>query len=77
MGIKFNNREHDFNNDSRLDGLEILAAIKHSDLATDLNLETKNLSGADLKEAYHKEINYYAGKDNFSLCLICFFFIKF
>lgn len=54
-------REHDFNNDSRLDGLEILAAIKHSDLANDLKIDTRNLKGEELKNAYEKEINHYAG----------------
>ena len=53
--------EHDFNNDSRLDGLEIFSAIRHSDFATELNVDTKNLTGQKLIDAHHKEINTYAG----------------
>jgi len=45
--------------------LEILAAIKHSDLANDLKIDTKNLKGEDLKNAYEKEINHYAGSNRF------------
>lgn len=44
-----------------MDGLEILAAIKHSDMASELKIDTKNLSGIELKEAYDKEIAYYTG----------------
>lgn len=54
-------REHDFNNDSRLDGLEIFAAIKHSDFANELNEEAKNLTGQHLIDAHNKEIETYAG----------------
>lgn len=49
------------------DGLEILSAIKHSDLANDLKIETKNLSEEELKKAREKEINYYTGKKKISL----------
>ena len=50
------NREHDFNKDSRLDGLEILAAIEHSDMAHELSIVTANLTGDALKEATRKEL---------------------
>lgn len=54
--------EHDFNNDSRLDGLEIFTAIKHSDLASELQTDNKNITGPKLIDLYHKEIDSYAGK---------------
>ena len=53
--------EHDFNNDSRLDGLEIFAAIKHSDLATELQINETNITGKKLIDLHHKEIDSYAG----------------
>jgi hypothetical protein len=42
-----------------LDGLEILSAIKHSDLASDLKVDTKNLYGEELRKAHEKELKYY------------------
>ena len=54
-------REHDFNNDSHLDGLEILAAIKHSELAHELSVETANLTDEALKKATEKELGVYTG----------------
>jgi hypothetical protein len=48
-----------------LDGLEILAAIKHSDLASDFKIDTRNLKGEELANAYEKEINQYAGLNFF------------
>lgn len=58
----FTNREHDFNNDTKLDGLEIFSAIKHSDLASDLKVDTTNMDPIQARKAHEKEINYYAGK---------------
>ena len=54
-------REHDFNNDTKLDGLEILSAIKHSDLAHDLKVDTTNMTPEQAKKAYDNEINNYVG----------------
>ncbi|CAF0898325.1 unnamed protein product [Brachionus calyciflorus] len=51
--------EHDFNNDSRLDGLEILSAIKHSDLAKDLQIDTSKIEKSKQREAFNMEVNYY------------------
>jgi hypothetical protein len=45
-----------------LDGLEILSAMKHSNLATELEIDTKNLNPEELKKAYDKEMAYYTGK---------------
>ena len=53
--------EHDFNNDSRLDGLEILAAIKHSELGHEMETITANLTGHALKEAHSNELRDYTG----------------
>merc|ERR1712150_338984 len=51
--------EHDFNNDSRLDGLEILAAIKHSELAHEFAASTANLTDESLKKINEKELKVY------------------
>jgi chloramphenicol 3-O-phosphotransferase len=55
-------REHDFNNDSRLDGLEILSAIKHSDLAHDFQVDMSKMTQDEIEKATEKEINHYTGK---------------
>lgn len=62
--IRFFFREHDFNNDTKLDGLEILAAIKHSDMAHEASSKTANLTGEALKIANAEELREYSG-----LCL--------
>ena len=54
-------REHDFNNDTKLDGLEILAAIKHSDMAHDANVKTVNLTDEALRVANEEELKEYTG----------------
>lgn len=59
--MAFKKREHDFNNDTKLDGLEIFSAIKHSDLANDLKVDTINLTPELTRKAHEKEINSYAG----------------
>ncbi|RNA17205.1 multiple coagulation factor deficiency 2 -like protein [Brachionus plicatilis] len=51
--------EHDFNNDSRLDGLEILSAIKHSDFAKDLKIDSQSMNRDKMREAFDMEIKYY------------------
>lgn len=55
-------REHDFNNDSRLDGLEILAAIKHSELGHEMESVSANLTGDALKKAQAAELKDYTSK---------------
>ena len=51
--------EHDYNNDSRLDGLEILAAIKHSALSDEL--DTNLTSFMTDKERNENELKIYTG----------------
>ncbi len=59
--------EHDYNNDTRLDGLEILAAVKHSSLGDEINSNITIANGTR-KENTEKELNIYTGKlKNFSI----------
>lgn len=55
-------REHDSNNDTKLDGLEMLNAIRHSDIASEIRVDTKNMTDVEAKEANEIELAYYAGK---------------
>ncbi len=51
--------EHDFNNDSRLDGLEILSAIKHSELSDEIDLNLTSYMTD--KERRDQELKIYSG----------------
>jgi hypothetical protein len=51
--------EHDYNNDSKLDGLELLAAIKHSALSDEL--DSNLTSFMTNKERNENEIKIYTG----------------
>jgi len=51
--------EHDFNKDLKLDGIEILAAIKHSDLASELLVNSTNMNATEMKMAFDTELSYY------------------
>lgn len=57
---------HDFDNNTKLDGLEILQAIQHTAHAHDENTE----DSTDVENSNENDLNYFIGKDHWNYKIV-------